>query len=194
MSILRSLTPEQQTLLRDAGVDVLLPHGADPDRATASAQTTVRAGRPRLVAFNVRIEDAESRAPRAVEVQTLVREALLASIPPLERGDRHDAAFIQEYLEREARSALTMRTLALPEGAASRLTTPLDQLISTRRQALPQARPAEMLVDGRRSPHARRIAFGEHAATWADLPVQRIACIVYDAADGQLAELAIWHP
>lgn len=173
---LARLTPQQRTLLREADVPVLLPQRSDGSRIEAGAQTTTRAGRVTLMAFSARLADD------ALEVMTLARESLMASIPPAERSEAADRAFMREYLEREAASALAMRTLELAEGAAHTLTTPLDRLIAARRAELPPPHAVDVHVDGAATP-ASCIAFGAHAATWADLPAHRAGFIVYGPAD-----------
>jgi hypothetical protein len=174
--------------VREAGIPALLPRHLEVDRLEAGAQTTMRAGFTRLVALSVR---ARSGAP--LEVVTIVRAALLAGIPPAERGEADDQAFMREYLRREAASALAMRTLDLAEGAAYELTTPLDQLISARHAELPEPSAAEACVDRDPVP-ASRMAFGEHAATWTDLPAEDIAFIVYGTASSDSLELSTARP
>lgn len=179
------LTPEQRDQLRGADVPALLPRHLNQDRIQAGAQTTVRAGARRLVAFEVRIS--------ALEILTLARAALMSSIPEAERNEADDAAFMHDYLWREATSGLALRTLELGDGAAHHLTTPLDELISARQADLPEPQAAELRVDGVRTA-ASRMAFGAHAATWADLPAAQAAVVVYDRTEAPPPELVAVRP
>jgi len=175
-SRLGCLTEQQRALLREAAIPVLAPAHATAGQVRASAQTATRGGATVLSAFTVRLEGDGSAV--ALQVMTIARERLLASLPAAERGTTAEEAYLQEYLEREAVSELAMRSLELAAGAAYALTTPLDRLISERAAELPPPHPFAVRVDDA-IVSAQQIAFGRHAVTWADLPAQRVGFVAY---------------
>jgi hypothetical protein len=180
------LTPQQRELLREAAIPVLLPRKVGDERIDAGAQTTTRGGIVTLAAFSARVASTVEAGP--VEILTIPRERLTASLPLAERDEVTEATFMREYLEREAVSALAMRTLELAEGTAYKLTTPLDQLIATREAELPSPHPVEVRIDGTTA-SAARVVFSGHAATWADIPAQGTGVIVYASAATDVSEL-----
>ena len=193
MGTLSFLSPAQHELLCSAGVAVLLPRHARADQLRGGVQTTVRAGRKLPVAFSVFVASDEAEPAFRLEVQTILRDSRTASIPSVERSDAHDRAFMAEYLEREARSTIAMRSLELAEGAAYTLATPLDQLILARHAELPQTQPAEVHVD--HGPvQAASVSFGAHTATWADLPAERIAFVVHARGHAGTHDLVACSP
>lgn len=188
MSALSLLLPVQREMLAEAGVAVLLPEPAPAGRVEADAQMTVRHGDRLLSTFRLRVTSDEPEPVLLLELMTFGRDLPMLSIPAAERGEVHDALFMHDYLGREARSEIAMRSLELGDGEASTLTTPLDKLILDRQAELPPAQEADVRVDGH-AVRARTIAFGDHTVTWADLPDERVAFVVYTRAPARVPAL-----
>ncbi|MBS1870687.1 MAG: hypothetical protein JSS99_13610 [Actinobacteria bacterium] len=173
MAMLPPLSVELRTLVERAGISVVFPVHSPSGSARAGAHTSVRAGARTLSAFYIRYGAQQDDDDPRLEVVTLPRNRILSF-----SGGRPEDDAIEEYLDREARRELSARSLALGEGAAEHLETPLGELILMREDQLPEASPIAMLVDGEEH-RASTVSFGAHAAVWSDLPAHDVAVIVY---------------
>jgi hypothetical protein len=148
-----------------AEIAVIYPEHPLSVSARTAAQTHSGVNGPELSALCVSlVSEQPSRAK--LEVNTFVREHILAS---RRTPGEPDGEIVQEYMEREVRRELAMRSLELPEGGAEHLDRPLGELIVAREQSLPPSNPVTFSVDS--TPRrAVTVSYGAHTAAWADLP------------------------
>lgn len=175
-------------LVRDAGVRVLWPAHLPGTTLRTSAATTSADRRRILSALAVTVAADPARAA-GIELMTFVRQRILAT----RRGSAvEEVAAVDEYLEREARLALALRTLEVGEGELDRGGVPIGQLTREREALLPPATDGRLCIDD--AGHAAKVvAYGPWSATWADLADFGIAVIVY--LDGPCPALVTrWPP
>lgn len=161
-------------LVRDAGVRILWPAHLPGTTLRTSAVTTSADSRRILSALAVTVA-AGPAPPTRIELMTFVRERILAT----RRGSAdEEVASVGEYLEREARRTLALRSLEVGEGEVERGGAPIGQLTLEREALLPPATDGRLSIDD--AGHAAKVvAYGPWSATWADLPDFRTAVIVY---------------
>jgi hypothetical protein len=148
-----------------AKIGMLYPVEQMNASACTSAQTHSGVDGPELSAIRVLLVFEQPECAR-LEVNTFVREHILAS---RRNPGETDGDIVQEYMEREVRRELAMRSLELPEGAAHRLDQPLGELILARERSLPESIPVTISLDSTLH-EAIAVSYGDHTAAWADLP------------------------
>lgn len=149
-----------------AEISVLYPVESMNASVHANAQTHAGVDGPALTAVRVLLLASEQTPCARLEVNTLVREHILAS---RRTPGQAESDIVHEYMEREVRLELAMRSLELPEGSAEHLDRSLGELILAQEQALPASSPVMISLDA--APHrAVSVSHGDHMAAWSDVP------------------------